>query len=216
VIAGEHLRPLPKLLAKGIRLVGVREDFAVQPAFRAGEFKTDCPEQLAADSLDQLEFLESLFQIGNRKMLLLPQRRNRCKSSTVARRTCRFVVVIAPDDSPVVPDVKSLLNELDRRQPQQTFGVFTEDLARRGRVRRQPPDAGQDLRAITRWTASNAVIAIAAEHQFVLMALNESPRMVFIPRQKIQARTRRHVAVHVRVIAQQPVRDAARVTLVFG
>src|SRR5206468_11656930 len=97
----------------------------------------------------------------------------------------------------------------DYSELQQFLRVLVKDFSFDGFVRRKPPNRGDDLRAQTFWTGPNRILAIAAEHQFVLMPFQKAGREILVAGQRIQTGAGRAIAEHVRVIAQQPVRDAA-------
>ena len=91
-------------------------------------------------------------------------------------------------------------------QLQHLLRVLVQDFPFDGFVRREPANRGEDLRAQTFWTGPNRILAIAAEHQFVLMPVQKTGREILVAGQRIQAGAGRAIAEHVRVIAQKPVR----------
>ena len=71
--------------------------------------------------------------------------------------------------------------------PEQPLCVEANDFSLSRSVRCQPPDASQDLRAITRRARPNPVVTIRAEHQLILMLVDEPTGMIFISRLEIQS-----------------------------
>src|SRR5947207_15620804 len=81
-----------------------------------------------------------------------------------------------------------------------THRVLVEDLALYLRVRRQAPDSGEDLRSETLFAFAKRVGAIAAEHQLILVTLEELAGLILIAEHGVQPGTGGKVAVHIGII----------------
>ena len=66
MIAGQNLDALPQFLTQSIRLVRMRKDLTVQPAFQTRELQTQCPEHVTVCTFNHLKFFEALLQICRR------------------------------------------------------------------------------------------------------------------------------------------------------
>src|ERR1035437_5325594 len=100
--------------------------------------------------------------------------------------------------------------------PEHPLGVPVEQLALDVLARRQAADGGNHLRAATLRALAIQVVAVAAEHQLVLVALDEFAGVVLVARERIETGAGGQVAIHVWVIAQVTVGEAARGDPAFG
>jgi hypothetical protein len=84
---------------------------------------------------------------------------------------------------------------------QQSVSILVEQFPLDLPARREAPDIGQYLRSLATNPLAQRIVAISAEHQFVLVFFDKLFGVCFIAGEEVQARTRRHVAKHIRVIA---------------
>src|SRR5262245_41702928 len=106
---------------------------------------------------------------------------------------------------------RDLAEYLRLRQPLQRHKRLPRD-AFSGQTRRRPRRCLTSGTALTRRGGAVPVqaAAVAAEYQLVLMPGKKARGKFRIAGQKVIARVRRHIRIKVRVIAQEPISDAAR------
>src|SRR2546425_244843 len=101
-------------------------------------------------------------------------------------------------------------------EAEQLLRVLVQDLSFGHLVRGKPANRGDGLRTGASRPYADSIIAVAAVEDFLLMAIEEAARVVFVASQRIQARAGRHVGKHVRVIGEIPVRQTAGSYLALG
>src|SRR5260221_29582 len=86
-------------------------------------------------------------------------------------------------------------------------GVLVEEFAFDLFAGREAADLGEDLGALAGFASADDVIAIAPEHQFVLVAIEKGASVVFVTREEVQAGAGGEIAEHIWIIAEEAVGD---------
>lgn len=94
--------------------------------------------------------------------------------------------------------------------------VFPENFPGNGGVRTKAPDGFDLLAAAATVAFAGRVVTVASVDEFVLVPFEEAAGVVFVAEQGVEAGTGGHVAVHVGVVTEVTVREAAGGDLCAG